>query len=780
MKKQPVSVFLIIFCCSSVLSSLADPAIAHATSAAIQVSGNEGHFTVTATGTFSTHIHCTGSGENEVCTPSSSGTLNVYHQNNRLASVPGNGSASWSETFNAAIMSNGEHTYTATACDSDSKCDSMSETIEINNLADLSVSIPSLEGDMGIRGIADFKENPEGLEGRIEIWRKPDKYWVNYSLDGSKSYDRSDPFGWTYKEIVDVSLNAGSLSQGDHLLKIIAIAENGSKTSELIPFIIDNTPDLTADLGDTEGDMELTGTVDFKENPGAETGTLKIWKKPDKAWLNYSLAGSKVYTDASPASWSYEEVVGSALNAGALEQGDHLLQIDAIADNGAMVSENIRFSIDNKPDLTVALGDTEGNLGLKGTVDFKENLGEEVGTLEIWQKPDKSWLNYSLAGSKVYTDANPADWSYEEIIGSPLNAGELPQGDYLLQVKAVANNGATTSENLSFTVDNTPDLTARISDTEGDMELGGSVDFKRNPDGLVGTLKIWKKPDKYWVKYSLDGSREYTDADPLDWTYREIVGSALNAGALPQGDYLLQVQAVAENGAIASEDIRFTIDNTPGLTAEFGATEGDMKLGGTVDFKENPGGETGTLKIWRKPDKYWVRYSLDGSKVYTDASPTDWSYEEIVDSVLDAGALGQGDYLLQVEAIADNGAVKAELLRFTIDNQPLPEILGPQCYPDNTFDILGRVKFKDYHGGEEGRIEIYLKTNTSSYKKHGSTLTYEGTDIKWKYSDFTLNRLERAVWAKQEITIKIIATAHNGAAATAEKGVIIPALGCPK
>jgi len=71
------SFVILIICIPAFLLTI--PAISGATSASISASGNEGAITVSASGSFSSHEFCTGSGENKVCRTDSSGTLSVSH-----------------------------------------------------------------------------------------------------------------------------------------------------------------------------------------------------------------------------------------------------------------------------------------------------------------------------------------------------------------------------------------------------------------------------------------------------------------------------------------------------------------------------------------------------------------------------------------------------------------------------------------------------------------------------------------------------------------------------
>jgi hypothetical protein len=89
------------------------------------------------------------------------------------------------------------------------------------------------------------------------------------------------------------------------------------------------------------------------------------------------------------------------------------------------------------------------------------------------------------------------------------------------------------------------------------------------------------------------------------------------------------------------------------------------------------------------------------------------------------------------------------------------------------------VQFKEYVGGAEGSVTLYLKdVSASSYSSYGSK-SYEGTSINLKYSDFAGSRMSKATWSGRELMVQVVARAANGATMTSWQYLMIPALGCP-
>lgn len=151
------------------------PRTAQANTVLISVQGNEGAIPIEASATFGN------------TTFPLAGTLTVYRDNMRLGSVSGTGMANWSGTADGGALSQGAHTFTATACLNQGGCQSHSQVIVIDNTPEVTVEALKLEGDMGIHGIVRFKEHVGGQEGEIALTHLPPSPAT--SLGGGKKYE---------------------------------------------------------------------------------------------------------------------------------------------------------------------------------------------------------------------------------------------------------------------------------------------------------------------------------------------------------------------------------------------------------------------------------------------------------------------------------------------------------------------------------------------------------------------------------------------------------------
>ena len=732
------------------------PALAAATSASISISGQEGAIPLSASATFTKYKFCNGASPPD-CWYDNSGTLAVRqkHPNGSVYYLGGNsgkGSAEWSTTLDTGAMAQGTHTFVVTACDVKGNCSSDSRSITIDNTPVVTASVNNTEGDLNIKGTVDFKEYVGGNEGSVTIYYihpNGSRYYVR-----SKSYEGAAPLEWTWKDIAGSIPDAGAWAQGKYTVQIIATAANGVAKQIDLPITIDNTPVVTASVNNTEGDLNIKGTVDFKEYVGGNEGSVTIYYIHPNGSRYY--VRSKSYEGAAPLEWTWKDIAGSIPDAGAWAQGKYTVQIIATAANGVAKQIDLPITIDNTPVVTASVNNTEGDLNIKGTVDFKEYVGGNEGSVTIYYIHPNGSRYY--VRSKSYEGAAPLEWTWKDIAGSIPDAGAWAQGKYTVQIIATAANGVAKQIDLPITIDNTPVVTASVNNTEGDLNIKGTVDFKEYVGGNEGSVTIYyihPNGSRYYVR-----SKSYEGAAPLEWTWKDIAGSIPDAGAWAQGKYTVQIIATAANGVAKQIDLPIIIDNTPVVTASVNNTEGDLNIKGTVDFKEYVGGNEGSVTIYYihpNGSRYYVR-----SKSYEGVAPLEWTWKDIAGSIPDAGAWAQGKYTVQIIATAANGVAKQIDLPITIDNTPV--VTASVNNTEGDLNIKGTVDFKEYVGGNEGSVTIYyIHPNGSRY--YVRSKSYEGAaPLEWTWKDIAGSIPDAGAWAQGKYTVQIIATAANGVA----------------
>ncbi|MCG8642098.1 MAG: hypothetical protein MI862_20405, partial [Desulfobacterales bacterium] len=138
---------------------------------------------------------------------------------------------------------------------------------------------------------------------------------------------------------------------------------------------------------------------------------------------NRSLGGDS--GDGS-ASWSGQ------LNAAVMAQGEHTFYATARDSRGETDTASQTITIDNTPEVSITAGNPEGEMNAKGTVDFKDNPDGNEGTLYLYIDYRNDGHYSSAVGSKSYEGSDSISWTWEEVVGEPLNAATLKQAEYAL------------------------------------------------------------------------------------------------------------------------------------------------------------------------------------------------------------------------------------------------------------------------------------------------------------------------------------------------------------
>jgi hypothetical protein len=164
-------------------------------------------------------------------------------------------------------------------------------------------SVNKSEGDLDIKGTVDFKEYVGGNEGSVTIYYIHPNGGRYYA--GSKPFEGATSLEWTWKNITGYIPDAGSWAQGKYTIQVIAKAANGASKQTDIPITIDNTPEVTGSVNKSEGDLDIKGTVDFKEYVGGNEGSVTIYYIHPNGGRYY--AGSKPFEGAASLEWTWKD-----------------------------------------------------------------------------------------------------------------------------------------------------------------------------------------------------------------------------------------------------------------------------------------------------------------------------------------------------------------------------------------------------------------------------------------------------------------------------------------
>ena len=304
---------------------------------------------------------------------------------------------------------------------------------------------------------------------------------------------------------------------------------------------------------------------------------------------------------------------------------------------------------------SISVSGNEGALPLDASAEFTKHKFcngasppdcwyDNSGTLTVSQKHPNGGTYYM--GSR--SGKGSADWS------TTLDTGAMAQGTYTFVATACDSKSICSSSSQSITIDNTPEVTASVNKTEGDLDIKGTVDFKEYVGGNEGRVELYyihPNGGRYFF-----GRKYYEGSASINWSWKEIVGSIPDAGAWAQGKYTIQAIAIAANGTSKQVDLPITIDNTPEVNIVGPRCFADLTCDilGTVTFKEYANGAEGTVTLYLKEVGATGSYSSYGSKSYEGTS-INWKYSDFTGARMSKATWGGKELMVQVIATAANG-----------------------------------------------------------------------------------------------------------------------------
>ena len=190
-------------------------------------------------------------------------------------------------------------------------------------------------------------------------------------------------------------------------------------------------------------------------------------------------------------------------------------------------------------------------MNVHGTVDFKENITGAEGNLRLYIYWNGSTSYPTFYGTKSFEGSESINWTWAEIVGSPLNAGSLRQGTHKMLVQATAANGIVTREYQEFTIDNTPKVEILVYEYHetGTFDILGIVEFKEHLGSNEGTLRIDIR-EANQSTWSYHGTKTYNITN-VGWKYSNITGHELDQFVWSAKEIEVKATATANNGAKA-------------------------------------------------------------------------------------------------------------------------------------------------------------------------------------------------------------------------------------
>ena len=285
-------------------------------------------------------------------------------------------------------------------------------------------------------------------------------------------------------------INPLVLSNGTHTFQAISSDSSGKTVVDTTTITIDNTPKIQilnpSPNEIVEGEFDIAGIVEFKENPEGNEGTIF-----------YYLDGSgSAYKHCSGTSvnFSYESDRNhrntSILNAAYLSQGRHTVKVVGRADIGNETSQTTStIVVDNKPTITISSPSPnekiEEPFDFTGTVKFKDNPEGYEGS-----------LYYYVDGTQIfakYIEGTDFDFSYNT--DKPTSKPPLDPlsqnwwtGIHTLKIRALAANGVDATQTVNIIIGCGEPTYSLDNDGDGINDCEDNCPKNYNPDQANGDI----------------------------------------------------------------------------------------------------------------------------------------------------------------------------------------------------------------------------------------------------------------------------------------------------
>ncbi len=404
---------------------------------------------------------------------------------------------------------------------------------------------------------ADWKPNPSTKDPMAAIsvyFSDPDGIAPSGTLNGPKLWfdgyeatkcyavgvtTTSNTISWNHRTVTKWGTGCNTeeaqylpMSDGEHLVKVIATDNLGNKNMKEWTFTIDHTPPTIT--------------------PSAICGTTIDTANPEISFAYYDQYGidsslSRMRMDGAPADVT-PGAAETAYSPGPLSEGPHSATMEVYDSAGNGSSSTCTFTVDTQPP-AIVLDPADG-----GFVDSSSPL------------LSASWSDYG-AGVDQYTAQvtfDGVDVTSSAAIkqyGMKYQAGGLSLGDHTLTVSVTDNSGktATASSKFNFNLDSTPPAIDSLTPANGTvLDVDHTLVSAAWSDYAAGT-DYGAGVDQYSAHLELDGTDVTAGATIAEYglTY-EATGLASGAHTVT----LYVKDKVGHQSAVASTTFRYSNEIT--------------------------------------------------------------------------------------------------------------------------------------------------------------------------------------------------------------------------
>ncbi|EBN6589599.1 non-fimbrial adhesin SiiE [Salmonella enterica] len=460
---------------------------------------------------------------------------------------------------------------------------------------------------------------------------------VRLSIDGGKTWfnatQSATPGVWDYTWLADVG-------EGKHTLTVEATDKAGNKTTQQLDFIIDTLL------------SEPTIVLDSTDDSGTKGDNLTNVNKP--TFLLGNIDADARYVTVEVQHGGTKEVLTATKDAtgnwsvtptGTWADGDYTLTV-RVEDEAGNEKHSASLTVTVDTQITIDVIELVNDNGIPG-----DNMTNDAHPqFRVTVPGDVNEVSLSIDGGvtwvKATQSATPGVWNYTW-------PGTVPDGDYMLNVKATDNAGNTVTETLHFTIDTTLSVPVIVLNSADDTGVqGDNMTNSTQPTFALQHID----DDAVRVTVSVEHGGVTTTFDATKGTGG---WSFTPTGAWADGDYTLSVSVEDKAGNTShSASLTVTVDtqiaiNNIELVNDSGIPDDNLTNNVRPHFQ---------VKV--PMDVNEVRLSIDGGKTWFNATqsatPGVWDYTWLAD-------VGEGKHTLTVEATDKAGNQTTQKLDFIID-----------------------------------------------------------------------------------------------------------------
>ena len=248
-------------------------------------------------------------------------------------------------------------------------------------------------------------------------------------------------------------------------------------------------------------------------------------------------------------------------------------------------------------------------------------------------------LNYDLDASDL---SGIADWwlndtTYfiiDDVTGVITNVGQVPVGEYWLEVRAYDPYTQYCSASFKITVEDTIDPTWVFVPTNQDVEFGDGLNYDLDASDLSGIADWWLNDTTYFI---------------ID----DVTGVITNVGQVPVGEYWLEVRAYDPYNHNCSAIFKISVQDTTAPTWVQEPADQYVEFGDGLIYDLNATDASGINNWWLNDTTY---FTIDNQGVISNIT-----------------LLNDGIYWIEVRAYDPYGHFCSDILKITVAKPIIPQ-----------------------------------------------------------------------------------------------------------